>query len=67
MTAANASPELIPNTATATAIASSKLLLAAEKERVAGVAEHAPGVQQRKKEKRNKKKKETKRSNVREK
>ena len=29
MTAANATPELIPNTATATAIANSKLLLAA--------------------------------------
>lgn len=35
MTAANAAPELIPNTATATAIASSKLLLAAVKASVA--------------------------------
>ncbi len=34
MTAAKASPELIPNTPTATAIASSKLLLAAVKDRV---------------------------------
>ena len=34
MTAANAAPELIPKTATATAIASSKLLLAAVKARV---------------------------------
>ena len=34
ITAANASPELIPNTATATAMASSKLLLAAVKESV---------------------------------
>ena len=35
MTAANAAPLLIPNTETATAIASSKLLLAAVKEREA--------------------------------
>ena len=35
MTAANAAPELIPNTATATAIASSKLLLAAVNDSVA--------------------------------
>ncbi len=35
MTAAKAAPWLIPNTATATAMASSKLLLAAVKERVA--------------------------------
>ena len=34
ITAANAAPELMPNTATATAIANSKLLLAAVKERV---------------------------------
>ncbi len=34
ITAANASPEFIPNTATATAIASSKLLEAAVKDRV---------------------------------
>ena len=34
MTAANAAPELIPNTATATAMASSKLLLAAVKAKV---------------------------------
>ena len=34
MTAANAAPELMPNTATATAIANSKLLLAAVKARV---------------------------------
>ena len=35
ITAANASPLFIPNTATATAIANSKLLLAAVKESVA--------------------------------
>jgi hypothetical protein len=35
ITAAKAAPELMPNTATATAMASSKLLLAAVKERVA--------------------------------
>ena len=35
MTAANAAPELMPKTATATAMASSKLLLAAVKESVA--------------------------------
>lgn len=35
ITAVNASPEFIPNTAIATAIASSKLLLAAVKESVA--------------------------------
>jgi hypothetical protein len=35
MTAAKAAPELIPNTATATAMANSKLLLAAVKESVA--------------------------------
>ncbi len=35
MTAAKAAPELMPKTATATAMASSKLLLAAVKERVA--------------------------------
>jgi len=35
ITAVNASPEFIPNTAIATAIASSKLLLAAVNERVA--------------------------------
>lgn len=35
MTAANAAPELIPKTATATAIASSKLLLAAVNDSVA--------------------------------
>ena len=35
ITAAKASPELIPNTATATAMASSKLLLAAVKEMLA--------------------------------
>ena len=35
ITAAKASPLLIPNTATATAIANSKLLLAAVKERAA--------------------------------
>jgi hypothetical protein len=35
MTAAKAAPELIPKTATATAIANSKLLLAAVKESVA--------------------------------
>ena len=34
MTAANAAPELIPNTAIATAMASSKLLLAAVKAKV---------------------------------
>ena len=34
MTAANAAPELMPNTATATAIANSKLLLAAVNARV---------------------------------
>ena len=35
MTAAKAAPELIPKTATATAMASSKLLLAAVKDKVA--------------------------------
>jgi hypothetical protein len=35
ITAANATPELIPKTATATAMASSKLLLAAVKDSVA--------------------------------
>ena len=35
MTAVKASPELMPKTATATAMASSKLLLAAVKDRVA--------------------------------
>lgn len=34
ITAANAAPELIPNTAIATAIANSKLLLEAVKDRV---------------------------------
>jgi hypothetical protein len=38
MTAANATPELIPNTAIATAIASSKLLLAAVNDSVADFA-----------------------------
>ena len=38
MTAVNAAPELMPNTATATAIANSKLLLAAVKESVAVLA-----------------------------
>ena len=42
MTAAKAAPELIPNTATATAIANSKLLLAAVKERVAVLAVVGP-------------------------
>ena len=37
MTAAKASPELMPKTATATAMASSKLLLAAVNERVAAL------------------------------
>ena len=42
ITAANATPELMPNTATATAIASSKLLLAAVNESVALFSYPAP-------------------------